>query len=165
MTALFLRRATTADVSLIRQLAEKIWWDHYPSIISDAQIAFMLEKMYHESVLLAQMEEAGQVFWLAEHRGQVFGFVSLNETGPGDFFIHKFYLDNRERGLGTGVFGLLLEQYPALNTLRLRVNRCNYKSINFYYKMGFKIEFCIDTPFGEDYVLDDFQMIFEAKNN
>ena len=35
MTNIFLRKAIEADIPLIRQLAERIWWEHYPSIISD----------------------------------------------------------------------------------------------------------------------------------
>jgi RimJ/RimL family protein N-acetyltransferase len=76
--------------------------------------------------------------------------------------MNKFYLDSRERGLGTIVFELMLAQYPDLKTLRLRVNRRNFKSVNFYFKVGFRIEFCIDTPFGKGYVMDDFQMIYRV---
>jgi len=159
MNSLSLRRATVADIPLIGQLAKKIWWEHYPSIISEAQIAYMLEMIYSEEPLRKQMEADGQEFWLPELNGQVQGFLSLSRSGEGAYFLHKFYLDAREKGTGTMVFNALLEQYPDVRTLRLRVNRCNYKSINFYFKLGFRIEFCVDTPFGENYVMDDFQMI------
>ena len=157
-----LRRATPTDIPLIRQLAEKIWWEHYPSIISEDQIAFMLELMYSDAALLRQMEEEGQTFWLPEKDGQVLGFLAVSTQESGAYFLHKFYLDSREKGLGTIVFELLLARYSDLNTLRLRVNRRNFKSVNFYFKVGFRIEYCIDTPFGGGYVMDDFQMIFQT---
>ena len=162
MTTLFLRRATVADFPLIRQLAERIWWEHYPSIISEAQIAYMLELIYSESALMRQMEEEGQEFWLPQKNGQVLGFLAVAPKGEGEYFLHKFYLDTREKGLGTIIFELLLARYPDLRTFRLRVNRSNFKSVNFYFKVGFRIEFCIDTPFGNDYVMDDFQMIYKV---
>ena len=162
MTNIALRRATEADIPLIRQMAERIWWEHYPSIISADQIAFMLELIYSDSALQRQMQTEGQVFWLAEKNGQALGFLAVSQKGLGDYFLHKFYLDTRGRGFGTIVFELLLARYPDLQELRLRVNRRNFKSVNFYFKVGFRIEFCIDTPFGEDYVMDDFQMIFGA---
>ena len=164
MTNISLRRATEADIPLIRQLAERIWWEHYPSIISDAQIAYMLELMYSDSALRQQMEAEGQEFWLPIKNGQTLGFLAVSRKEDADFFLHKFYLDTREKGLGTIVFELLLAQYPDLLALRLRVNRCNFKSVNFYFKVGFRIEFCIDTPFGAGYVMDDFQMVFGHKN-
>jgi len=162
MTNIALRRAIEADIPLIRQMAERIWWEHYPSIISADQIAFMLELIYSDSALQRQMQTEGQVFWLAEKNGQALGFLAVSQKGLGDYFLHKFYLDTRGRGFGTIVFELLLARYPDLQELRLRVNRRNFKSVNFYFKVGFRIEFCIDTPFGEDYVMDDFQMIFGA---
>ena len=164
MTNLSLRRATEADISVIRQLAERIWWEHYPGIISDAQIEFMLGLNYSDAALKQQMDAEGQEFWLPEKNGQVLGFIALTPKGDGEYFMNKYYLETREKGLGTIVFELLLARYPDLRVLRLRVNRCNFKSINFYFKIGFQIEFCIDTPIGNDYVMDDFQMIFGAQN-
>lgn len=160
MNNISLRRATEADIPMVRQLAERIWWEHYPSIISEAQIAFMLGLIYSDSALLRQMKDEGQEIWLPEKNGQALGFLALSKKGEGDYFLHKFYLDTREKGFGTIVFELLLARYPDLRVLRLRVNRRNFKSVNFYFKLGFRIEFCIDTPFGEDYVMDDFQMIY-----
>ncbi|HAD11242.1 MAG TPA: hypothetical protein DCF33_02270 [Saprospirales bacterium] len=172
MALISLRKATEADIPQIRSLAEKIWWEHYPEIISNDQIAYMLELMYSEAALRRQMTEEGQEFWLPEENGQALGFLAI--TPPplgargraggraGEGFLNKFYLDSRERGLGTIVFELMLARYPDLKTLRLRVNRRNYKSVNFYFKVGFRIEFCIDTPFGEGYVMDDFQMIYRV---
>lgn len=160
MNHLTLRRATEADIPLIRQMAERIWWEHYPSIISEDQIAHMLELMYNDSALLRQMEEEGQEFWLPEKNGVALGFLAVSRKDEGDYFLHKFYLETREKGLGTIVFELLLARYPDLRSLRLRVNRRNFKSVNFYFKIGFRIEYCIDTPFGGGYVMDDFQMIF-----
>lgn len=164
MTNLSLRQATEADISVIRQLAERIWWEHYPGIISDAQIEFMLGLNYSDAALKQQMDAEGQEFWLPEKNGQVLGFIALTPKGDGEYFMNKYYLETREKGLGTIVFELLLARYPDLRVLRLRVNRCNFKSINFYFKIGFQIEYCIDTPIGNDYVMDDFQMIFGAQN-
>lgn len=160
MALLTLRKATTADIPQIRSLAEKVWWEHYPDIISNDQIAYMLGQIYSEAALQRQMTEEGQEFWLPEENGKALGFLAISPKGEGEYFMNKFYLDSRERGLGTIVFELMLARYPDLKTLRLRVNRRNYKSVNFYFKVGFRIEFCIDTPFGEGYVMDDFQMIY-----
>lgn len=160
-----LRLATPADIPLIRALADKIWWAHYPSIISDAQIAYMLDMMYSETELARQMTE-GQTFRLVLADGQPLGFVAVSQLAEGSFFLHKFYLDTAQHGRGTGseAFRQLLAALPAdLREMRLRVNRRNFKSVNFYFKVGFVIEFCVDTPFGPDYVMDDFQMLWKRR--
>jgi N-acetylglutamate synthase-like GNAT family acetyltransferase len=163
MNHLRLRQASEADIPIIRQLADRIWWAHYPSIISEAQIAYMLGSLYSEEALARQMNEEGQVFWLPEMNGQALGFLAVSQQEPGAYFLHKFYLDTREKGMGAILFQMLLEKCPGLQTMRLRVNRQNFKSVNFYFKIGFRIEFCVDTPFGEGYVMDDFQMIYQPR--
>ncbi|MBL7806355.1 MAG: GNAT family N-acetyltransferase, partial [Saprospiraceae bacterium] len=141
MALISLRKATEADIPQIRRLAEKIWWEHYPDIISNDQIAYMLELMYSDAALSRQMNEEGQELWLPEENGQALGFLAITPSPApkGEGFLNKFYLDSRERGLGTIVFELMLARYPDLKTLRLRVNRRNYKSVNFYFKVGFRI--------------------------
>jgi hypothetical protein len=44
------------------------------------------------------------------------------------------------------------------------VNRQNYKAINFYFKLGFKIQTVADFDIGNGYVMNDFVMVFEPLN-
>jgi diamine N-acetyltransferase len=160
-----LRPATAADASLIESMAHRIWKVHYTPIIGEAQVAYMLAALYQPAALQEQME-SGQVFWLPEADGQALGFLAVRQQTPGMYFLHKFYLDNdiRGKGLGKIIFERLLAQYPDMQELRLNVNRQNYKSINFYFKIGFVIDFCLDTPFGGGYTMDDFQMVLRLGN-
>jgi ribosomal protein S18 acetylase RimI-like enzyme len=48
-------------------------------------------------------------------------------------------------------------------TIRLTVNRQNYKSINFYFKNGFKIERVEDFDIGSGFWMNDFIMIKQVK--
>lgn len=159
-----LRSATPADIPLIRALAERIWWAHYPDIIGATQVEYMLGLNYSAEALQRQMDE-GQTFWLVDAEGATAGFVAVSQKEPGHLFIHKFYLDNeqRGRGLGAAVFALLLEQYPECSDIRLTVNRQNFKSINFYFKIGFIIEACIDIDIGAGFVMNDFQMLWRRR--
>jgi RimJ/RimL family protein N-acetyltransferase len=47
--------------------------------------------------------------------------------------------------------------------IKLTVNRQNFKSINFYFKNGFKIEKVEDFDIGNGYWMNDFIMV--KKNN
>jgi diamine N-acetyltransferase len=159
-----LRQASEPDIPLIRELAHRIWWAHYPEIISPEQIEYMLEQGYNETALRQQMLDPALSFWLVLADDQTAGFMSISKKGPIQYFLQKFYLDNNQRGRGVGAaaFQALLEQYPDLQELRLNVNRRNFKSINFYFKIGFVIDHFMDTSFGAGYVLDDFQMIYHT---
>jgi len=156
-----LRPANTDDIPTIRDLAHAIWWAHYPDIIPSEQIEYMLDLMYSAEALHRQMAEEGVQFWLVEPDATALGFIAVGSKGPASYFVHKFYLLQREqgKGLGTTVFQALLEQYPDLRELRLTVNRQNFRSINFYFKIGFRIEACVDVPIGHGFVMNDFVMV------
>ena len=160
--AIILNQATPADIPRIRELAHRIWRVHYPPIIGEQQVEYMLGLNYSLEALQRQMEAEGQIFWLVTEDEEVTGFVAVSDQGEGRYFIHKFYLDNEKRGRGLGrrVFEILVSKYLALREFRLTVNRQNYKSINFYFRIGFTIERCVDIPIGEGYVMNDFLMLF-----
>jgi diamine N-acetyltransferase len=159
-----LRPATPANIPLLRSLAHKIWWAHYPEIIGTDQIEYMLELMYSELALRQQMTDS-QVFRLIFADDEPAGYVATSQKEAGSFFLHKFYVDNTQhrRGIGAAVFQKLLAELPGLRELRLTVNRRNFKSINFYFKMDFIIEQNVDIPIGNGFVMDDFQMLFKPK--
>jgi ribosomal protein S18 acetylase RimI-like enzyme len=156
-----LQHATPGDILRISVLAHRIWRAHYPSIIGKKQVEYMLDLNYSPESLQRQIEE-GQMFKLVMEGDEVLGFLAVSNRSEGRYFLHKFYLDNEKRGRGLGkiVFKHLLACYPDLRELRLTVNRQNYQSINFYFKIGFIIEKCVDIPIGEGYVMNDFQMLW-----
>jgi RimJ/RimL family protein N-acetyltransferase len=158
---LTVRPATDTDIAMIGELAEKIWRVHYTPMIGVKQVEYMLEKMYSPASLLQQMKE-GAYFFIAENNGKPIGYVSISDKGRGDFFLNKFYLDVSEQGKGFGktIFADIISRFPQLKTIRLQVNRRNFKSVNFYFRLGFTIEYVKDFDIGEGYSMDDFVMLF-----
>lgn len=158
-----LRKAKTEDIPAIAKLAETIWHQHYTSIIGTDQINYMLGMMYSYESLTEQMTLKGHVFYLIYENGRCIGFISTSkmENATHSYFIHKYYLLQELAGKGTGTAAfieLLKELKPE--ELRLTVNRQNFKSINFYFKNGFKIEQVADFDIGNGYVMNDFVMVW-----
>lgn len=151
--------ATKNDVPLIQELAKAIWRAHYADIISITQIDYMLDLMYSEQSLIRQMQE-GQPFTLIYSHHEPIGYYSISEKEPGQFFLHKFYIQTaaQRKGNGTAAFKYLLSGLSE-GSLRLQVNRRNFKAINFYFKHGFTIEYAFDFDIGGGYSMDDFMMI------
>lgn len=155
---IYLTPATISDIPLIYKLAVKIWNHHYVPIVGQAQVDYMLAKIYSSEDLTQQMTEKGHSFFLIEWEGSTIGFISV--SGGSDMFIHKFYIDQdvQRRGLGAEVFQKLINLFPVVKTFTLTVNRSNYKSINFYFKLGFKIDHIDDFDIGQGYFMNDFIM-------
>jgi len=159
-----IREATSADIPLIKELAEKIWPEAYHGIISDAQIQYMLHLIYSEEALHAQMS-TGARFIFAQHEGIPVGFASFSkksDTEPQTFRLHKLYVLPRQHAQGIGSFlldHLILESKKAGATLlELNVNKFN-PAKKFYNRKDFTIlrEEVLDI--GGGYVMDDYVMI------
>lgn len=158
---LSIRRAAVDDIPLIAALAEKIWRIHYPPIIGDEQVEYMLQLMYSSSGIREQMEQGQQFFLLQKHHHPV-GYLAVSEKEQGHYFLHKFYILNEEQGKGLGkrFFQEIIQNFcPGIHDIRLTVNRKNYKSINFYFRLGFVIEEVKDFDIGNGYFMEDFVMV------
>ncbi len=158
-------KANLNDVELIERLARDIWHHYYPNIISMEQIEYMLAKMYKKESLIEQMTEKNDVFYLININNEPKGFISITQTGEGDYFLSKFYIlqTTAAKGKGTRAFKQLLSVLQP-NTISLTVNRQNYKSINFYFKNGFVIEKVADFDIGNGFVMNDFVMKWNKPN-
>lgn len=71
------RHASIADIRIIRAIAHTAWPVAYGSILSPAQLAYMLELMYSEAALREQMTVKGHRFIIAEDKGQPVGFAGF----------------------------------------------------------------------------------------
>ena len=100
--------ASEQDLPAIAALAQRIWRECYPGIISTEQIDYMLAKMY--SLELMREELRGAIHYEQLWAGDDFvGFASYGPTDqPEEFKLHKLYL-LRERH-GSGLAGFLLDR-------------------------------------------------------
>lgn len=153
-------KATNTDFSKIEELAKKIWQDHYVPIIGQIQVDYMLAKFYNTTALEKQ-ENEGQEFWMILKDNHPEGYIAISHKADGFYFLNKFYLSSalQGKGIGTSIFNEILYLYKDISTIKLQVNKNNYKSINFYFKLGFVIEQLLILDIGEGFVMDDFLMV------
>ncbi|MES2620261.1 MAG: GNAT family N-acetyltransferase [Bacteroidota bacterium] len=152
------RKASIADIPLISELADKIWKEHYPSIISVEQISYMLESRYSPVAIEKSMMK-GEKYFIACENSKAVAYASLELLGN-FFYLHKFYTDvsKHRKGIGQQFFNYLLTQIDPTKPIKLQVNRQNFKAVNFYFKVGFVIESVGDFHIGGGYYMNDFVM-------
>jgi GNAT superfamily N-acetyltransferase len=82
------------------------------------------------------------------------------------YFINKFYIlqDTAAKGIGSEVFSKIIKLLDA-SEIKLTCNRKNYKSINFYFKNGFKIDHVADFDIGNGFVMNDFVFVWKEHNS
>jgi diamine N-acetyltransferase len=160
-----IRKASIADIPLIRELCLKVWPQTYAGIISPQQIDYMLEMMYSETSLQQQMKDGAQFIFIYDGTEPV-GFASYQETKPRIFKLNKLYVLPSQQGKGTGrymidyIIAEIKERGAA--ALQLQVNKRN-KARNFYEKLGFSVIEEFDFDIGNGYVMDDYVMEKEIR--
>lgn len=149
------------DLQTISALARVVWNQHYPAMISAAQIDYMLDLMYSHESLKGQVDK-GHRFFLISRGGEPAGFISVNREDGDAWFLNKFYIDQQQASQGMGTAALKeIMRLLSPRKMTLTVNRQNYKSINFYFKQGFKIERVADFDIGNGYAMNDFVMTWK----
>jgi len=155
-----IRKATPADIPLIRDMAYKIWPVTYGNILSQDQIDYMLKLIYGEKVLHEQMENNTEFIIVYDGMNAV-GFASFSLTAPQVYKLHKIYVLPSQQGKGTGRFiiGELVKEMKTkgANILQLNVNRHN-NAKEFYEKLGFVVIKEEDIDIGSGYFMNDYVM-------
>ena len=162
-SSLLLKAVSETEIEKIADLAKIIWQKHYPPIIGQEQVDYMLKNMYNTKSLLNQINEKGQQFYFIIFEYETIGFISVTNEKDGCWMLNKFYVLDKETAKGIGT--VILEELKKIiqaKKIRLTVNRNNFKSINFYFKNGFRIDAVAQFDIGEGYIMDDFIMVWNA---
>lgn len=159
---LLIRPASFDDIPAIAELAHRIWHAHYPSIISVAQIDYMLGQRYHDAALREQIASEGQWLDMALLNGQPAGFAQYLRYQPGTIKLDKLYLDTtlHGQGLGSRLLAHVEARARALGAanLCLAVNKHNEKAIAAYLRNGFSVIDSVQVDIGQGYIMDDYVM-------
>ena len=155
-----IRKASSADASLIRDMAYEIWPETYSQILSKDQLEYMLGLFYNEQKLKTEIEQ-GVEFILIYEDVQPAGFASFSKTEPEVYKLHKIYVLPSQQGKGTGRFIIdevikAIKQVGAM-ALQLNVNRNNNAKL-FYEKLGFVVIREEDIDIGNGYFMNDYVM-------
>ncbi len=154
---------TPAHLREIAGLARVVWQAHYPGIISQPQIDYMLGWMYDPSTMRAEVEQGIEYHRLVAE-GRLIGFSSFGPSAEsGDAMkLHKLYLHPEYQRCGLGK--LLARHAEAaarmggFARLVLAVNKANERAIAAYQKYGFTIREETVKEIGRGFVMDDFVM-------
>lgn len=155
--------ATEADLPIVQDLARRIWYRHYPGIISVEQIAYMLERGYAVRVLADFLTASGAGLVLARVDDAQVGFAAwYRSSEPATTKLDKLYVLHEYHGQGIGrrLIGRVEAAAcaDAASTLILNVNKHNAASIAAYRRLGFAIREEVVVDIGGGFVMDDYVM-------
>lgn len=129
--------AAPGHLPLIGELAARIWPAAYRGILTPEQISNMLENIYAEDSLKAELA-GGYRFWIVYARNVPSGFISAYKEDD-TIWIRKLYIDpvRQKHGLGTALIRHAVAAFSPAARVSLLVNPNNTPAQGYYRHAGF----------------------------
>ncbi|MDP4208699.1 MAG: GNAT family N-acetyltransferase [Bacteroidota bacterium] len=157
------RKAEETDIPKIQELARETWELCYKTILTPAQIEYMLEMMYSQAVIDREMG-SGVIWELVELNNEAVGFVSFAKSGD-ETKLNKLYLKPALQGKGVGNRSLMhvvdCARSNGSEKVYLTVNKHNATAIKAYERAGFVRTDSKVFDIGNGYVMDDYIYTFK----
>jgi len=142
-------------------LARHIWQRHYPGIISQAQIDYMLHQRYRAAAILQQLGRPGSWWEVAQNAAGIIGFAHyFLDSDPQRIKLDKLYVHPawQRCGVGAALLGSVESEArrQGRTTLTLRTNKHNHTALAAYQKYGFAVTAQVISEIGAGFVMDDY---------
>ena len=151
---------TDTQIETAAALADEIWHEFFPSVLTAEQIDYMVEKFQSARAMKEQMASEGYKYFLLLNGGTRVGYTAIKHDTDGRLFLSKLYVKKEHRGKGyaTEVFEFLKRycRENGLSAVWLTVNKHNDTAISVYEKRGFCRFGEGVTDIGNGFVMDDF---------
>lgn len=151
---------TDTQIETAAALADEIWHEFFPSVLTAEQIDYMVEKFQSARAMKEQMASEGYKYFLLLNGGTRVGYTAIKHDTDGRLFLSKLYIKKEHRGKGyaTEVFEFLKRycRENGLSAVWLTVNKHNETAISVYEKRGFYRSGEGVTDIGNGFVMDDF---------
>jgi len=152
----------SADIQIIRELANQIWREHYPTIISQEQIEYMLTRRFTYDRVKEQLQQ-GVIYEIINDGNRDIGYLSYEKDVDNSAVnLHQIYilLSEHGKGYGQATLNRVMDygRKQNLQTAELYVNKNNTKAIKAYKRAGFVIVQELVMDIGNGFIRDDYKM-------
>ena len=161
MATQFIQVKGDDQIEALAVLADTIWHEYWPPIISAEQTDYMIEKFQSKPAIIDQLENRSYEYYFINDGERNVGIIGLQPDGE-KLFLSKLYLlkDARGQGFASDAFTFLegICRERELEAIWLTVNKHNRQAIDVYKVKGFETVRKQTTDIGEGFFMDDFIM-------
>lgn len=155
------QKATEKDIETVRDIAHQVWPIAYATILSPAQMEYMLEKMYSFGALQEHLQH--NEILLAMEGNCPIGFASFgpHQDNRSVYHLHKIYIlpASQKNKTGKKLIETIIEHIKKQGAIELHLNVNRYNPAKkFYEKLGFSVLKTEDIDIGNGYFMNDFVM-------
>ncbi|MCM1507138.1 MAG: GNAT family N-acetyltransferase [Ruminococcus flavefaciens] len=154
-----------SELHEVAMLAEKIWHEFFPAVISEEQIDYMVEKFQSYEAMKNQTESQGYYYLAVRCDGELCGYIGVKPESDSRFFLSKLYLrsDMRGKGIASEMMSRVFDEARSAGkkSVYLTVNKYNAHAVEVYRKKGFEVIDSVITDIGGGFVMDDYIMEYK----
>lgn len=143
-----LRRCLPEDLSTLRDLAIKTYWETYGAQNTAENMEAYIAAAFHPDQLRQEMADPNSEFFFLYADGNLAGYMKLNETpsqtdvnDPQSLQLERLYISGHFQGMGLGQYLMDTALQTAAQRQKKYLWLCaweyNHKSLRFYRKNGF----------------------------
>lgn len=155
----FLSVQTADDIQTLANLANEIWHEYFPCIISEEQITYMIDQFQSVHALTAQIH-AGYCYQILYCDDIPTGYFGICPQSDGSLFLSKLYLKQNFRGKGLASVQfreiLRIAKEHNASSVWLTVNKHNEQAIAVYEHFGMQCIRSQVSDIGNGFVMDDY---------
>lgn len=163
-----IRQATAADAALIANISRETFYDSFADQNTEADMQLFLDEQFTSDMLMAEVNEPFQTFFIISVDGEVAGYAKLKDnTHPqlpdhtNAIEISRFYARKQMigKGIGKAMMLYLIDHARSLkkNIIWLGVWEHNARAIAFYSAFGFtkfsEHDFLLGTDLQRDWLM------------
>lgn len=149
------------DIKELAELANEIWHEYWPCILSEEQIDYMVEIFQSEPSIVEQIKNENYSYFFIMKDNVKCGYFGFSRKKD-YLFLSKLYIkkEYRHHGIGRAAIEKIINIANdfGYSSIRLTVNKNNKKSIDAYLKYRFAIIDKAVTDIGNGFVMDDYIM-------
>lgn len=161
MPAQFVSVESDDQIEELATLADAIWHEYWPDIISLEQTDYMVERFQSASAIKDQLKNHAYEYFFIQDHGDNVGFIGLQPSEE-KLFLSKLYLLKAFRGQGysSAAFEFLesICKRRGLDAIWLTVNKHNRSAIDVYKVKGFETVREQTVDIGAGFQMDDYVM-------
>lgn len=150
----------------LADFAKSIWNEYFPSLITQDQIDYMLDKFQSYPAMYEQVKHNQYHYYLVKNGDEKIGYIGL-QNQPDRLFLSKFYLKKDARGhhYASDMFEFVKQKADeyCYQAIYLTCNKGNKHSLDVYEKFGFQWIDSDETDIGEGYIMDDYIYEYRMK--
>ncbi len=148
------------QINSLANLANEIWHEYWPCILTAEQIDYMVEKFQSETAILNQMRDENYTYYFIKVDSDIIGYTGIS-VKEDYLFLSKLYIKKEFRHNGYGKLAFKEIKKFGFDKIRLTVNKYNKNTIDAYLKYGFKTIDEDITDIGNGFVMDDYIMEYK----